>query len=50
MNEKIVCPYCKRRLFDAEADGKAKIAIKCPKCGNIVNIEIKDQLLRTGND
>jgi len=35
------------RLFDAGEGGKARIEIKCVRCGKIVKIEIKDSELKT---
>jgi len=41
MQEVVKCTYCKKRLFDLEADGKAVVIIKCSKCKTINKIERK---------
>ncbi len=42
------CPSCKnKRLFDISPDTVGRIEIKCPKCGNIIAITIKNKTIRT---
>ena len=43
MKEKILCPSCKKRMFDIRLEGKAKIEIKCLHCKNVVIIKRKDE-------
>lgn len=32
------CPACNRLLFKAKLKGEYSLEIKCPKCGNIVEM------------
>ena len=44
MNQKeiMLCPICRKRLFDLELKGKAVIEIKCTHCKNVVMIKKQD--------
>jgi len=35
------CPYCNRRLFDFDLLGVMLLKIKCPKCNQMVELNLK---------
>ena len=44
----VACPACKnKRLFDLAPETSGSIEIKCPKCGNIVIVKVKNKKIRT---
>lgn len=44
----VACPVCKnRRLFDLSPETSGMIEIKCPRCGKIITISIKNKKIRT---
>lgn len=45
MRRSVLCPYCNRRLFDAEAGDKAVITVKCPKCRTWMQLPINDSFI-----
>lgn len=38
--KKTFCPHCRRRLFDINYTGEVEVEIKCPKCSNIVKLNL----------
>lgn len=42
----VLCPCCKKRLFDASRDTSGMIAIKCPYCKSVVAIRFKNQKIK----
>lgn len=44
MTEVVKCPYCWQRLFDLEAEGRAVVNIKCPKCKKVIKIEKSEKV------
>jgi len=47
MSKKVYsCPYCKKRVFDANEEGTATITIKCGKCKQIVDVTIYSSMCK----
>ena len=45
---KVACPCCRnKRLFDIAPETVGTIEIKCPRCGRIIVITIKNKKIRT---
>lgn len=40
MPKQIRCPNCNKRLLDVERDSTGLIAIKCPKCKQVFQIDL----------
>lgn len=40
----MVCPKCKKRVFDVQMmpKGEFKIQLKCPNCHRIVTVDVPD--------
>lgn len=40
----VQCPCCNnKRLFDVSADTNGQIEIKCPRCGNVILIQVQEE-------
>lgn len=42
MPEKVKCPLCGKRIFDAAKGMKGEIEIKCPHCHKVVKIQLRN--------
>lgn len=36
----VKCPSCTRRIFDKCTPATGEIEIKCPRCGNVVRVNL----------
>ena len=43
MPKTIKCPVCNKRVFDAAEHANGLIYIKCPRCKQMVQVELKSE-------
>ncbi|WP_278321526.1 hypothetical protein [Clostridium beijerinckii] len=37
---KVMCPICKKRIFDIKRKSAGEIEMKCPHCRKIVSVDL----------